>query len=128
MMMKEIWESCSEYQRSALASSVLILSIFIGSAVATSSRLTVNGDGLEITKTAIANQAQLEQALLLIELQRQQISETKARAIEINERTNIGGLLVEDLTKAEAISPPESVAKIEQTIERSQLVLDQEMN
>jgi hypothetical protein len=127
-MMKEIWESCSEYQRSALASSVLILSTFIGVAIVSSDRLSVNGNGLEITKTAIANQAQLEQALLLLELQRQQISEIKARAIAINERTNIGGLLVEDLTKAEAISPPESVEKIEQTIERSQLVLDQEMN
>jgi hypothetical protein len=126
--MMKIWLSCSEYQRSALTSSLLCLSIFIGVAIVESDYFALNSNGLEITKTAIANQAQLEQALLLIELQRQQISETKARAIEINERTNIGGLLVEDLTKAEAISPPESVAKIEQTIERSQLVLDQEMN
>jgi hypothetical protein len=57
---------------------------------------------LEITKTAIADQAQLEQALLLIELQREQLREIKARAIAINQRTNVGDLLVEDLAKAEA--------------------------
>lgn len=127
-MIEKIWLSCSEYQRSAFTSSVLILSIFTGVAVATSSRFSVSGAGLEITKTAIANQAQLEQALLLIELQRQQISEIKARAIAIKARTNVGGLLVEDLINAEAISPPESVEKIEETIERSRIVLDEEMN
>ncbi|MGL5924061.1 hypothetical protein [Chroococcidiopsis sp.] len=94
----------------------------------TSTRFSVSGAGLEITKTAIANQAELEQALLLIELQRQHITEIKARAIAINKRTNVGGLLVEDLSKAEAISPPESVKEIEETIERSQTVLDEEMN
>jgi hypothetical protein len=127
-MMEKIWSNCSEYQRSALVSSVLILSIFTGVAVATSSRFSVSGAGLEITKTAIANQAQLEQALQLIELQRQQISEIKARAIAINKRTNVGGLLVEDLTKAEAISPSSSVERIEETIERSRTVLDEEIS
>jgi hypothetical protein len=67
--MKEIWLNCSESQKSMLTSSVLILSIFIGVAIARSDTVAVNGDGLEITKTAIGLQAQLEQALLLIELQ-----------------------------------------------------------
>jgi hypothetical protein len=106
----------------------LILSICIGVAIAGSDKVAVNGDGLAITKTAIANQAELEKALLIIELQQQQISEIKSRAISINERTNVGGLLVEDLTKAEAISPPESVEQIEATIERSRSVLDEQPN
>jgi hypothetical protein len=105
--MEKIWLNCSQFQRSALTASVLILSISIG--------------------MAIANQAQLEQALLLIELQRQQITEIKQRAIAINQRTNVGGLLVEDLKAAEANISPESVEKIEQTIERSQAVLDSEL-
>jgi hypothetical protein len=92
-----------------------------------SNYLSINQDELEITKTAIANLAQLEQALLLIELQRQQIAEIKQRAIAIKARTNLGGLLVEDLTKAEAITPPDAVEEIEQTIERSQAVLDSEL-
>lgn len=123
-----MWLSCSEFQKSALCSSALILSIFIGSAVATSSRFTVNQHGLEITKTAISNQAELEKALLLIELQQKQISEIKSRAISINERTNVGGLLIEELTNAEAISPPSSVERIEETIERSRTVLDEEIS
>jgi hypothetical protein len=127
-MLEKIWLNCSEYQKSALTSSVLILSIFIGVAIAGSDKVAVNGDGLAITKTAIANQAELEKALLIIELQQQQISEIKSRAISINERTNVGGLLVEDLTKAEAISPPESVEQIEATIERSRSVLDEQPN
>lgn len=127
-MMEKIWLNCSEYQRSALTSSVLILSIFIGVAIAGGDTVAVNGDGLAITKTAIANQAQLEQALLLIELQQQQIAEIKARAIAINQRTNVGGMLVEDLAKAEKTFPPNLVGEIEQTIERSRTVLDEEMN
>jgi hypothetical protein len=126
--MEKIWLNCSEYQKSMLTSSVLTLTIFIGVAVASSDQVAVNGNGLAITKTAIANQAQLEQALLLIELQRQQIVEIKARAIAINQRTNVGGLLIEDLAKAEANISPESVEKIEQTIERSRTVLDEEIN
>jgi hypothetical protein len=126
--MEKIWLNCSEYQKSALTSSVLILSIFIGVAVASSDQVAVNGNGLAITKTAIANQAQLEQALLLIELQRQQIVEIKARAIAINQRTNVGGMLVEDLAKAEKTFPPNLVGEIEQTIERSRTVLDEEIN
>jgi hypothetical protein len=51
----------------------------------------------------------------------------KVRAIAIKQRTNVGGLLVEDLTKAEANISPESVEKIEQTIERSRIVLDTEL-
>jgi hypothetical protein len=127
-MMEKIWLNCSEYQRSALTSSVLILSIFIGVAISGGDTVAVNGDGLAITKTAIANQAQLEQALLLIELQQQQIAEIKARAIAINQRTNVGGMLVEDLAKAEKTFPPNLVGEIEQTIERSRTVLDEEMN
>ncbi|MFM2310809.1 MAG: hypothetical protein RLZZ04_85 [Cyanobacteriota bacterium] len=111
-----------------LCSSVLILSIFIGSAIASSNRFAVSGAGLEITKTAIANQAQLEQALLLIKLQQEQIAEAKARAIAVNQRTNVGGLIVEDLSKVEALFPPSDVKGIEQTIERSQAVLNQEIN
>jgi hypothetical protein len=65
---------------------------------------------------------------LLIELQREQLSQIKTKEIAINQRTNIGGLLVEDLAEAEANISPESVEKIEKTIERSQAVLDQEMN
>jgi hypothetical protein len=124
--MEKIWLNCSEFQRSALTASVLILSISIGMAIAYSDTVAVNGDGLAITKTAIANQAQLEQALLLLELHKQEISEIKQRAIAIQQRTNVGGLLVEDLTKAEANISPESVEKIEQTIERSRIVLDSE--
>jgi hypothetical protein len=44
----------------------------------------------------------------------------------IQQRTNVGGLLVEDLKAAEANISPESVEKIEQTIEQSQAVLDSE--
>jgi hypothetical protein len=106
----------------------LILSISIGVAIAGTSKFSVSGDGLEITKTAIGLQAQLEQALLLIELQQQQITEIKQRAITINQRTNVDGLLVEDLTKAEANISPESVEKIEATIERSRIVLDDKLN
>lgn len=127
-MLEKIWSSCTTYQRSALASSVLILSIFTGVAVATSSRFSVSGAGLEITRTAIANQAELEKALLIIEMQQKQISEIKSRAISINERTNVGGLLIEDLNKVEAILPPESVEQIEGTIERSRTVLDDEIS
>lgn len=87
-----------------------------------------SSQGLELTKTAIANQKELESALLLIEIQRSQISSFKKRAIEINERTNVGGLLAQDLTLAEENFDPSSIEKIEQTIERSQAVLEQEMN
>jgi hypothetical protein len=125
--MEKIWLNCSQFQRSALTASVLILSISIGMAIARSDTVAVNSDGLAITKTAIANQAQLEQALFLIELQRQQITEIKQRAIAINQRTNVGGLLVEDLKAAEANISPESVEKIEQAIERSRIVLDSEL-
>jgi hypothetical protein len=127
-MLEKIWLNCSEYQKSALCSSVLILSIFIGVAIVGSDKVALNRDGLAITKTAIANQAQLEQALLLLELQQQQITEVKAKAIAINQRTKVGGRLVEDLSKVEAILPPTAVEEIEGTIERSQAVLDEEMN
>lgn len=123
-----MWLSCSTYQKSALCSSALILSILIGSAIATSSRFTINTSGLEVTKAAIANQAELEKALLIIELQQKQISEAKSRAISINERTNVGGLLIEDLTKVEDILPPTTIEKIEGTIEHSEAVLDAEIN
>jgi hypothetical protein len=127
-MLEKFWLNCSEYQKSALASSCLILSIFIGVAIVGSDNIALNRDGLAITKTAIANQAQLEQALLLLELQQQQITEVKEKAIAINQRTKVGGRLVEDLSKVEAILPPTAVEEIEGTIERSQAVLDEEMN
>jgi hypothetical protein len=127
-MLEKIWLNCSEFQKSALTSSVLILSIFIGVAIVGSDKVALNRDGLAITKTAIANQAQLEQALLLLELQQQQITEVKQKAIAINERTKVGGRLVEDLSKVEAILPPTAVEEIEGTIERSRSILDEEMN
>jgi hypothetical protein len=127
-MLEKIWSNCSEYQKSALTSSCLILSIFIGVAIVGSDNIALNGDGLAITKTAIANQAQLEQALLLLELQQQQITEVKAKAIAINERTKVGGRLVEDLSKVEAILPPTAVEEIEGTIERSRSILDEQAN
>jgi L-serine deaminase len=89
--------------------------------------VSLSGKGLEITKTAIGLQAQLEQARSVIELQQQQISQIKERAIAINERTNVGGLLVEDLKAAEANFPPNVVGEIEETIERSRVVLDSEL-
>lgn len=51
----------------------------------------------------------------------------QVKTIALKTRTNIGALLVEDLAKAEAISPPDTVQEIEQTIERSQAVLDGEL-
>jgi hypothetical protein len=125
--MEKIWLNCSEYQKSMLCTSLLLLSIFVGKAIADSNSLSVGGNGLEITKTAIANQSQLEQALLVIKLRDQQINDLKVKAIAINERTNVGGLLVEDLTKAQTCFPPNLVGEIEETIERSQAVLDSEL-
>jgi hypothetical protein len=127
-MLEKIWLNCSESQKSALTTSVLILSIFIGTAIVGSDRLSLDGNGLEITKTAIANQAQLELALMIIKLRDQQITDLQAKAIAINQRTNVGGLLVEDFAKAEANYPTNLVGEIEETIERSRSVLDEELN
>jgi hypothetical protein len=126
-MLEKIWLSCSEFQKSTLTLSVLILSTLIGMAIVDSDRFSVNGNGLEVTKTAIANQAQLEQALLLIKLRDQQIADLEKSAIAINQRTNVGGLLVEDFAKAEANFPSNVVGEIEETIERSRVVLDEEL-
>jgi hypothetical protein len=127
-MVNKFWSQLDNYQQTLLVSSVFVLSMAIASSIFTSNKLSISSQGLEVTKTAIANQKELESALLLIEIQQSQISSFKERAIEINERTKVGGLLAQDLTKAEENFNPESIEKIEQTIERSQAVLDQEMN
>lgn len=127
-MVNRFWASCDDYQRSILVSSVFVLSLSVAWSISLSSKVSISSQGLELTKTAIANQKELESALLLIEIQQQQISSFKQRAIEINERTNVGGLLAEDLTKAEENFNPEKIEQIEQTIERSQAVLDQELD
>lgn len=127
-MVNKFWADCSDYQRSLLVSSVFVLSLSIAWSISISSKVSISSQGLEVTKTAIANQKELESALLLIQIQQQQISSFKERAIEINQRTNVGGLLAQDLTKAEENFNPKSIEKIEQTIEQSQAVLEQEMN
>lgn len=127
-MVNRFWADCSDYQRSLLVSSVFVLSLSVAWSISISSKVSISSQGLEVTKTAIANQKELESALLLIQIQQQQISSFKERAIEINQRTNVGGLLAQDLTKAEENFNPKSIEKIEQTIEQSQAVLEQEMN
>lgn len=127
-MVNRFWSKCDDYQRSILVSSVFVLSMAIACSIFTSNKLSISSQGLEVTKTAIANQKELESALLLIEIQQQQISSFKERAIEINQRTNVGGLLAQDLTKAEENFNPEKIEQIEQTIERSQAVLDRELD
>jgi hypothetical protein len=127
-MVNRFWDKCDDYQRSILVSSVFVLSLSIGWSISISSKVSISSQGLEVTKTAIANQKELESALLLIQIQQQQISSFKERAIEINQRTKVGGLLAQDLTKAEENFNPKSIEKIEQTIEQSQAVLDQELN
>jgi len=127
-MVNRFWADCSDYQRSLLVSSVFVLSLSVAWSISLSSKVSISSQGLELTKTAIANQKELESALLLIEIQRQQISSFKERAVEINQRTNVGGLLAQDLTRAEENFDPSSIEKIEQTIERSQAVLDRELD
>ncbi|MEY2833392.1 MAG: hypothetical protein RLZZ574_2651 [Cyanobacteriota bacterium] len=127
-MVNKFWADCDDYQRSILVSSVFVLSIAIACSIFNSNELSISSQGLEVTKTAIANQKELESALLLIQIQQSQISSFKERAIEINERTKVGGLLAQDLTKAEENFNPKSIEQIEQTIERSQAVLDQQLD
>jgi hypothetical protein len=127
-MDKRFWSQLDDYQQTLLISSVFVVSLAVACSIFTSNKLSISSQGLSVTKTAIANQKELESALLLIEIQQQQISSFKERAIEINERTNVGGLLAQDLILAEENFDPSSIDKIEQTIERSQAVLDQELN
>lgn len=123
-MSKSFWASLIRDEGNTIICCVLVISTALAIITTQDNSVQISTQGIEITKTAIANQAQLEQALLLIELQQQQIAEIKAKAIAINQRTQIGGALVTDLAKAEAIFLPSYVNDIEQTIEQSESVLN----
>lgn len=126
--MIKFWGLCSEYQKSMLLLIVLIFMVYVGQAIQDSSKVSLNSNGFEITKTAIANQVQLQQALQIIKFQQQEISEIKDKAIAINERTGVGGKLVKDLDNLEAKFPPDYAKELEQTIEQSESVLNPDRN
>lgn len=127
-MDKSFWANLIRDEGNTIIFCVIVISTALTIITTQDNSVQISTQGIEITKAAIANQAQLEQALLLIELQQQQIAEIKAKAIAINQRTNVGGLLVEDLAKAEAIFPASYVNDIEQTIEQSESVLNPNSN
>lgn len=126
--MVKLWLALSEAEKSMLLLIVLIIVFYVGETIQNSSQVSLNSQGVEITKTAIANQTQLEQALQLIEYQQQEISEIKNKAIAINKRTGVGGKLVNDLDNLETEFLPEYVEELKQTIEQSKSVLNEDYN
>lgn len=122
-MNKSFWANLIKDEGNTIICCVVVVATCLAWITAQNNHVKISSEGIEVTKTAIANQAQLEQALLLIELQQQEIAEIKAKAIAINKRTNVGGALVNDLAKVEAILPPSYVNELEQTIEQSESIL-----
>lgn len=122
--MLKFWLSFDEFQRSLLVGAFCAFTSLIGVAILNSSTVELNSDGLALTRsTAIANQNQLQEALELIKYQQAEIKSIKEQAIAVEERTNVGGKIVDRLETVEQGSNPDTVADIEATIERSQIIL-----
>lgn len=122
--MLKFWLSFDSLQRSLLVIAFCTFSGLLGAAIFNSSTVELNRNGLALTRsTAIANQTQLEEALELIKYQQAEIKSIKEQAIAVEERTNVGGKIVERLETVEEVCDPDTVADIEATIERSNIIL-----
>jgi hypothetical protein len=123
-MMLKFWLSFDGLQRSLLVGAFCTFTGLIGAAIFNSSSVELNRNGLALTRsTAIANQNQLQEALELIKYQQAEIKSIKEQAIAVEERTNVGGKIVDRLETVEQGCNPDTVADIEATIERSQIIL-----
>lgn len=122
--MLKFWLSFDSLQRSLLVGAFCGFSGLIGAAIFNSQSVELNKNGLALTRsTAIANQTQLEEALELIKYQQAEIKSIKEQAIAVEERTNVGGKIVERLETVEEGCDPDTVADIEATIEQSNFIL-----
>jgi Tfp pilus assembly protein PilN len=122
--MLKFWLSFDSLQRSLLVGSVCAFSTLVGIAILNSQSVQLNKHGLALTRsTAIANQNQLQEALELIKYQQAEIKSIKEQAIAVEQRTKVGGKIVDRLETVEQQSSPDTVADIEATIERSQIIL-----
>jgi hypothetical protein len=122
----EFWQHATKEQQNGLILCCFVLSCGFGIMIGRASNIKISTQGIEIVQQAIANQKELEQSLLLIQLQQRQLELLEIRATDIQKKHNVGGRFLEDVERAKELLPSEAIEEIEATIEQSESVLEPE--